>query len=316
MKKTILSASLGATVLLFSNLTTSLAFGQIDTTLRDYFPTHLGDLWEYEEDNPPFSFRYQVKITGDTLMENGKQYIKFTGLNGGFYRLDDSLRVYRYAPQLVACSDSEYLIYDLGIRDRAIWPTCLPLNGGGDSLSRFIGLYATFPQVFYWRLRVFADTKAYCDAQVHIPAGDTTFCNLAPRINYVPQHLAKGFGLVLTQLDGPGHVLDGAIINGVTYGTVTSVGNTCSPDRLSLDQNHPNPFNPSTTIEYSVPQRSFVTLKVYNLLGQEVATLVDGEMGPGQHSITWNADGKAGGVYFCRLATENKTTTIRLLLLR
>ncbi|MEK9137095.1 MAG: hypothetical protein AAB393_08230, partial [Bacteroidota bacterium] len=48
------------------------AIAQIDTTLREYFPTHLGNLWEYEEFNPPMSIRYQVRLTGDTLMPNGR----------------------------------------------------------------------------------------------------------------------------------------------------------------------------------------------------------------------------------------------------
>src|SRR5436309_15557782 len=161
-------------VLMF--LTTNVALAQSDS-LREYFPTHLGDSWEYEEYNPPLSFRYQIRMTGDTLMPNGRVYYKFTGFEGGFYRVDDSLRVYKYILLYSSCTDSEYLVYDLKIRDRGIWRTCLPLNGGRDSLSRFIGLYATLRSVFYPRLRIVADTKEYCDAQIHLAGGDTTFCN-------------------------------------------------------------------------------------------------------------------------------------------
>ncbi len=75
-----------------------------------------------------------------------------------------------------------------------------------------------------------------------------------------------------------------------------------SPVKYSLLQNYPNPFNPSTTIQYALPQRAQVRLTVYNTLGQEVAQLVNGEMEAGYHSVRFDADRFASGVYFYRLS--------------
>ncbi len=81
-------------------------------------------------------------------------------------------------------------------------------------------------------------------------------------------------------------------------------GTPASPVRFNLDQNFPNPFNPSTRISYQLPAPSKVTLKVYDLLGRLVATLVDGVQEAGEHETTFDARTVASGIYFCRLTAE------------
>ncbi len=83
-----------------------------------------------------------------------------------------------------------------------------------------------------------------------------------------------------------------------------------------LEQNHPNPFNPSTTISVDLPRASEVTLKIFDLVGHEVATLAQQRMQAGRYSFKWDASGMPGGVYFYRLQTEAFTQTRKLLLLR
>ena len=78
------------------------------------------------------------------------------------------------------------------------------------------------------------------------------------------------------------------------------------PRAYALDQNYPNPFNPSTRIEYALPSRSKVSLEVFNLLGEKVATLVDGEAGAGMHSADW-APAVSSGMYFYRLTASSLT---------
>ena len=94
-----------------------------------------------------------------------------------------------------------------------------------------------------------------------------------------------------------------------------------TPSTFALHQNYPNPFNPTTTIAYSVPQTTSISLKVYTLLGEEVATLKEGEMGPGRHITMWdgrNVSGQtmASGIYFVRLQAGAFTAIRKLMVLR
>ena len=88
------------------------------------------------------------------------------------------------------------------------------------------------------------------------------------------------------------------------------------PQEYSLEQNYPNPFNPSTIIEFSVPKQSKVTLKVFNVLGQEVATLVNSTLGAGKYSVDFHASNLAAGAYIYRLTADNYVRTSKMLLIK
>jgi hypothetical protein len=88
------------------------------------------------------------------------------------------------------------------------------------------------------------------------------------------------------------------------------------PRRYVLEQNYPNPFNPSTTISFSLPAKSYVVLKVYDMLGKEVATLIQKELSSGNHIQQWNASNVSSGVYFYRLEAGVFMDTKKLILLR
>lgn len=94
---------------------------------------------------------------------------------------------------------------------------------------------------------------------------------------------------------------------------------TEDPDEVadySLSQNYPNPFNPVTNIEYSLPQASEVTIKVYNMLGSEVATLVNEQKSAGSHIVQWNASDLSSGVYIYRITAGNFAQTRKLTLIK
>lgn len=86
------------------------------------------------------------------------------------------------------------------------------------------------------------------------------------------------------------------------------------PTEYKLSQNYPNPFNPSTMIEFSIIKPEFVSLKVYNILGQEVATLVNEVKNPGSYSVRFDASHLSSGVYIYRLQTESFTSTKKMIL--
>jgi hypothetical protein len=87
------------------------------------------------------------------------------------------------------------------------------------------------------------------------------------------------------------------------------------PAQFGLEQNYPNPFNPSTTIRYGLPKSSFVTLTVFNMLGQQIAQLVNEQQSAGYHDVVFNADGLASGVYFYRFHSGDFTAMKKFVLL-
>ncbi|MHB1687480.1 MAG: T9SS type A sorting domain-containing protein [Ignavibacteriaceae bacterium] len=88
------------------------------------------------------------------------------------------------------------------------------------------------------------------------------------------------------------------------------------PATFSLFQNHPNPFNPSTVIKYDISKESFVTLKVYDILGREVVSLINEEKQSGKYQVTFNANNLSSGIYFYRIKAGEFIQTERLILLR
>ncbi|MCB2230573.1 T9SS type A sorting domain-containing protein [bacterium] len=96
---------------------------------------------------------------------------------------------------------------------------------------------------------------------------------------------------------------------------------TALPEAYELSQNYPNPFNPSTQISFTVPTSQSVRIDVFNVLGQKVITLIDGQVAAGEHTVTWNAVDQSGsqvssGVYFYRLQTADFSDTRKMMLLR
>jgi hypothetical protein len=98
----------------------------------------------------------------------------------------------------------------------------------------------------------------------------------------------------------------------------TSVGpkNKEIPSNFKIYQNYPNPFNPTTTISYDLPERVKVKLSIYNLLGQEVATLIEGEQEPGRYDVKFDASGLPSGVYFYRLEAGNFIEQKKMILIK
>lgn len=116
-------------------------------------------------------------------------------------------------------------------------------------------------------------------------------------------------------ISGPGQFSTPAVFTTAADPGKTGPGDGL-PVQTELDQNFPNPFNPSTLIRYRLVGQTHVTLKIYNLLGEEVATLVDNVEAEGQHAVTFNATGLPSGAYFARLHADGVVETRKMLLTR
>ncbi len=109
----------------------------------------------------------------------------------------------------------------------------------------------------------------------------------------------------------------GLYSNKSEYMNTTGVKNESSVAKeYALEQNYPNPFNPATTIKFSLVQAENVQLKIFDLLGNEVETLVNSKLDAGKHSITWNASRYASGIYFCRMVAGKYSAVQKMLLMK
>ena len=104
---------------------------------------------------------------------------------------------------------------------------------------------------------------------------------------------------------GWGHANDFSVT--VTPSGLAGIDDDATPVVFSLDQNFPNPFNPSTTIRFTIPQSAEVSLTVMNLIGEKIATLVSGRLDRGTHAVRWNVSGIPSGMYFYRLEARQGT---------
>jgi len=131
---------------------------------------------------------------------------------------------------------------------------------------------------------------------------------------------AKGNGEIAVSFD-PTVVRNGEVASDLFLKrgiiTLTSIENTnTTASDFSLSQNFPNPFNPATVINFSLPVSGFVKLKVFNALGKEVETLVNENLSTGSYSVSFNASALSGGIYFYKLETEKFSETKKMILIK
>jgi hypothetical protein len=112
--------------------------------------------------------------------------------------------------------------------------------------------------------------------------------------------------------DGAVYTIDGACVEPMALSGLPPTRQV--PDSYLLDQNFPNPFNPSTIINYALPQAGYVKLIVYNILGEEITVLVDGNMSAGNHEVSFNAGNLTSGIYLYRLQAGPRVQVKKMLL--
>jgi len=305
--------------LILFGVLTSFTFAQVDSLdeALKYYPIQTGDYWEYKNHYWQFPFYYDssahsVEIIGDTILSNNYKYkillkknIPDDGFSSKIYeRVDSSTAcVYRYSNDTVFVN-SEYLIDSL-------------LAQPGDFFAGSRSGYGSYGNTIFSTLCIaeYEDTVLGLITDVK-ELQDQSFI---PELNY---RLAKGLGFVssISCEFGCGSTrLVYAIVNGNVYGDrITNVekGITTRPKEYILDQNFPNPFNPSTTIRYQIPQNGFVTLKVYDILGKEVATLVNEVKASGRYEVNFDASTLASGIYLYRLNVNDYLDVKKMLLIK
>ena len=277
-------------------------------------PLNVGNIYVYQWTAymPPYTFngKYRVKITKDTLILNKRYFYNdgqpdfpnpFSG-NPFQYRW---LRVDSTKENLIGFYLGSECVIDSFAAKKNDTETCC---------------YGRIPCVDTGAITLFSNYQTYkIGFQGNLLSG---FSN----------GYAKNIGMYGAGRGefGPGYGLNGCVINGIVYGDtsflISGVNKIASdiPESFALFQNYPNPFNPTTKIKFSIPlsrglperRGVFTRLIVYDLLGNEVATLVNENLNPGTYEVTWDASNFASGIYFYKLETENFSETKKLILLK
>jgi hypothetical protein len=274
-----------------------------------FYPLEVGNLWQVLFRGA--KWLDTMRVASDTVMPNGKRYSKvqrnfkflpFPYYSQQFERVDSTGSTWLYDDQNLdgSASTSELLMERFSSQLNTPWVSYRRSPVGDSAMIISRGKILT---------SLTADSILAVVVEYPFRYGETTRIKFGLGIGI----LMETFELLLQD------TLVGARVGDRSYGTLTSVQGTrenVSPRDFYLRQNYPNPFNPSTTISYDLPKRSFVTLKIVNVLGQEVATLVEGQQDPGQHQVKWSATGWPSGVYFYRLQAGKFVETKKLILLR
>ena len=188
--------------------------------------------------------------------------------------------------------------------------SCHPTMDGNTSIA----------QIATWK-NEFAHLDSIADATLTTAETALTGSHDSTRI---AQFAAAQHNLEMAELDESGgfhnHKYSIALLNDVVARSsiITGIKVPMSdvPTKFALNQNFPNPFNPLTSITFNLPNKLFVSLKIFDLIGREVATIVSEELSAGTYSKQWNANGMTSGVYFYRLQAGSYSETKKLVLLR
>ncbi len=281
--------------------------------IRDYYPLKIGNEWVYNyvwytTPVTGTSDIYLRKITNEVLKPNGKKYFEIKekyvlmGFENTVYERVDTAegKIYRYEE---FCPGSEQFIDDLII------------EVGDSTFATRFGFCIEHPPTEFTSEIPFNKWGISSNERKYLS------CDLLSA-NY---SLVRDIGLYsFTLADDNGekvYQLKGMVKNGVVYGdTSLIVGikdeDNQLPTEFNLSQNHPNPFNPSTKIKYAISSKQYATIKVYDILGNEIETLVNEEKSPGTYEVTWNAVGLPSGVYFYQLCAGSLIETKKMILLR
>ncbi|MCL6495909.1 MAG: T9SS type A sorting domain-containing protein [Ignavibacterium sp.] len=263
---------------------------------RSFFPSSVGNLWEYMTPNGLQSYL----IVDDSLGDEGNLFLFFN----------------RYPSYLI---DTNLFVFQ----------DPFGLNWLNYYLSASIGDYwVVREQEPYWWIGVVkqVDTlylfgRERIRKKIEFGESPDTVFNPNYFWAYTYEILIEGIGLYYVYNyeppQGPQKYLTGCVIDGDTFGILTNVfDENVLADKFSLEQNFPNPFNNETTIKYSVDKESFVELKVYDLLGNEVAILVNERKTPGQYYARFSDKNLTSGIYIYRIISDTRSFSRKMILLK
>lgn len=278
-------------IILFIILSIKINSQQINPL--DFFPHHLGDLWQYIE--YPTTQVTTGSITRIDTISVDTILIYYN------YNENPSLKLAIDSSIIFADPISWFPWYRLNLPVSSIWARqSIP--------SWWVHFKTQSNQIIFNQVRLTREYHVYN----FIPVGDTN--GLPGTVEY----LVEGIGLYKITWEGGERVLNGCIINGIMYGTIIEVDdyeNSITPSEYSI-KSYPNPFNNSTIIQYSLPESAQISIKIYDIIGNEVKELFEGIESNGVYSKMWKPETESSGIYFVVLRTNKSVITHKLLYLK
>jgi hypothetical protein len=281
---------------------------------QDYYPLSIGNRWDYKRSISNMEYiqgvdTISVEVIGDSLFSNGQTYyvLNHWDLTGGRYVRADSNFVYYYDKNY----SEEDTVYRLNTQVGDEW-------------------FSQFGTIFTIRLDSITNTQIFTISTTlqyykldGLILGYLTLSDKFGPLNYYSPGEPPGTSTTFIDLLG-------CVIDSVEYGNPVSVEDKVNiqPLEFALSQNYPNPFNPTTKIKFTIPTPlsppfakggktgGVVTLKVYDILGNEIATLVNEEKPAGSYEVEFDARGLTSGIYFYQLRAGDYVETKKMVLLR
>jgi hypothetical protein len=265
----------------------------------DYFPLHLGDRWQYRLTTIDTIIYKTFEILGDTIMPNGKQYYLSNFAFLTYIRIDTTDNIVYAIDELYSdtCQSNELDFFQLFLVD----------SGTGTSSNCHDVMIQYENGRMYSAL--LGDTTDYIEYE---------WSDYLDHRYRLSKHLGMTYFFHAEGTGGYGELV-AAEINGITYGDFIAIDNRDGmPEKFILHQAYPNPFNPIVTIKFEIGveiQRA-VTLKIFDINGRVIATLIDGKIESGIYEIQWNAANQPSGIYFIRLESSSTIQTRKITLLK
>lgn len=302
---------------------TSLAFAQTEDPLK-YFPYKTGNMWEYYFDDLEYPDTVRVFNIKDSVDTEGNIYvtqiarrinpIEYPLLfpDTATYKIDTAYNVFgpylQFGPgtenmlihKLKAKKDDQWIIYDYSQMGGYSYEIARLREIREDEL---FGEQTTFKFFIYYWSEDSTDTLS---------------------LTRYGDNLAYGFGL---RARGGGDligdiILKGCVINDTLYGDTTNIITSIKdlleyiPTHFRLYQNYPNPFNPTTIIKYQLPEESHVVITLYDMLGREVAELVNKQQAAGYYEFSFDGSELSSGMYIYKITAGSFTDSKKLLLVK
>jgi len=257
----------------------------------------------YRNDGAP-NYTFTRITSGDFVASSRSGW----GASSGDYDNDGDLDLYVTFNTLRAAAAHDALYRnDLSSGNNWLNVKCIGTTSNRSAIGARVRVKATISGNTFWQMREISSQNAstgHNSLRAHFGLGDAA----------IVDSLVVEWPSGNTDIDE--NFLPNKFVTATEGEQITSINDKspAAPDNFILHQNFPNPFNPATTIRFSLPQKGYVTLKVFNMLGKMVATLVQGELLKGGHSVVFDAQTLTSGIYFYKLTT-NKFTQIRKALL-